>query len=109
MPDRKKIIENMNIAKAVLCSPNMITPEMRIMIGQTITDAISTLKEQNNCENCAIAIEDRQPVVRCKDCIHRGNAKKCILAAVAEIKNCPVFLFDNSGEWFCADGKRGET
>lgn len=22
----------------------------------------------DDCENCAIAIEDRQPVVRCKDC-----------------------------------------
>ena len=47
-------------------------------------------------------------LVRCKDCIHNGNSKKCILAAVAEIKNCPVFLLDNNGEWFCADGKRKE-
>ena len=29
---------------------------------------LQLLKEQDNCENCAIAIEDRQPVVRCKDC-----------------------------------------
>ena len=44
-------------------------------------------------------------LVRCKDCIHRGDSKKCILAAVAKTKNCPVFLVDNNGEWFCADGK----
>ena len=44
--DREKVIENMNIAKAVLCNPNMITPEMSIKIGQTISDAISLLKEQ---------------------------------------------------------------
>lgn len=31
-------------------------------------DALTLLKEQDNCENCAIAIEDRQPVVRCKEC-----------------------------------------
>ena len=44
--DRKKIIENMNIAKAVLCNPNMVTPEMCIKIGQTISDAIDLLKVQ---------------------------------------------------------------
>ena len=30
--------------------------------------AFALLKEQDNCENCAIVIEDRQPVVRCKNC-----------------------------------------
>ena len=44
--DREKIIENMNIAKAVLCNPNMVTPEMCIKIGQTISDALSLLNEQ---------------------------------------------------------------
>lgn len=34
-------------------------------------DILLLLKEQDNCENCAIAIEDRQPVIRCKDCKHR--------------------------------------
>ena len=54
-------------------------------------------------------LSPEQELVRCKDCIHRENSKKCILAAVAKTKNCPVFLFDNSGEWFCADGKRGDV
>ena len=38
---------------------------------------LALLKEQDNCENCAIAIEDRQFVVRCKDCIwfHKPDAK----------------------------------
>ena len=44
--DREKIIENMNIAKAILCNPNMVTPEMCIKIGQTISDALSLLNEQ---------------------------------------------------------------
>ncbi len=46
MIDREKIIENMNIAKAVLCNQNIITPEMCIKIGQTISDVLSLLKEQ---------------------------------------------------------------
>ena len=45
-------------------------------------------------------------VVRCKDCIHRGKSEKCVLAAISEEKNFPLFMLDNRGEWFCADGKR---
>lgn len=44
--NREKIMENMNIAKAVLCNPNMVTPEMCIKIGQTISAAIALLKMQ---------------------------------------------------------------
>lgn len=44
--NREKIIENMNVAKAVLCNPNMVTPEMCIKIGQVISVAIDLLKEQ---------------------------------------------------------------
>ena len=67
------------------------------------------LKEQDNCENCSIAIEDRQPIVRCKDCKHRGDRNKCIVAFVAEKQEMPYFFYDNRGEWFCADGKRKDT
>lgn len=95
--DREKIIENMNIAKAVLCNPNMVTPEMCIKIGQTISDALSLLKERNDCENCAIAIEDRQPVVRCKDCrYYHGVNEECGARS----------FYPPSGDWFCADGER---
>lgn len=44
--NREKIMENMNIAKAVLCNPNMVTPEMCIKIGQTISAAIALLRMQ---------------------------------------------------------------
>lgn len=40
---------------------------------QCASDAIALLKEQDNCENCAIAIEDRQLVVRCIDCKDRSQ------------------------------------
>lgn len=56
--------------------------------------ALSLLKEQDNCENCAIAIEDRQPVIRCKDCHYRNLKERPIL--------CQVM----SDDWFCADGRR---
>ena len=46
MTDIEKVIENMNTAKAVLCNPNMVTPEMCIKIGQAISAAITLLKVQ---------------------------------------------------------------
>lgn len=48
--------------------------------------------------------QQKQELVRCKDCKHRGNADKCILSAISEEKNFPLFMLDNRGEWFCADG-----
>ena len=45
-------------------------------------------------------------VVRCKDCKHRGNSEKCVLSAISEEKDFPLFMLDNRGDWFCADGKR---
>lgn len=65
-----------------------------------INNAIALLKEQDNCENCAIAIEDRQLVVRCKDCKHfdYGRLYKCrIHGSLFQPKD---------DDWFCADGER---
>lgn len=51
--------------------------------------------------------EDRdKEIVRCKDCIHRGNAEKCVVAAISKENDCPLFMLDNHGEWYCADGKK---
>lgn len=47
-------------------------------------------------------------VVRCKNCIYRGKSEKCFLAAISEEKNVSLFMLDNHGEWFCADGKHKE-
>lgn len=48
----------------------------------------------------------KQEIVRCKDCIHRGKTEKCVLAAISEEKDYPLFMLDNRGDWFCADGER---
>lgn len=48
----------------------------------------------------------KKELVRCKDCVHRGDKKKCIVAFVAEKQEMPYFFYDNRGEWFCADGER---
>ena len=41
----EKVISDLNTAKRMLCDPQMLYPEMRIRIGQAITDAIKMLKE----------------------------------------------------------------
>ena len=60
--------------------------------------ALELLEEQDNCENCAIAIEDRQSVVLCKDCKHYKPNRlfECSLHGACQPKP----------EWFCADGER---
>lgn len=54
------------------------------------------------------ALEEPEIIVKCKECVHRGNPKKCILAFVAEKQDFPVSFYDNRGDWFCGDGKRKE-
>ena len=56
----------------------------------------------------AIAQEtiDAPELIRCKDCIHRGKVEKCVLAAISKEKDYPLFILDNRGYWFCADGER---
>lgn len=63
---------------------------------QVLTDALYLLKDLDNCENCAIAIEDRQLVVRCKDCIHKNGLNHCP-------HNNDIWVAD---DWFCADGEK---
>lgn len=48
----------------------------------------------------------QEEIIRCKDCVHRGKVEKCVLAAIAAEKDYPLFMLDNCGEWYCADGKR---
>ena len=48
----------------------------------------------------------KQELVRCKDCKHRGNSEKCVLSAISDEKDFPLFMLDNRGDWFCADGER---
>ena len=42
----EKVINDLSVAKLALCHPQMLTPEMCVRIGQTITSAIALLKEQ---------------------------------------------------------------
>ena len=63
-----------------------------------------TLREIINSAETVDAVE----VVRCKECINRGNPKKCLVAYLGEVKSVPYFYVDNGGEFYCADGKRKE-
>lgn len=46
MTHREKVIDDLNLAKLILCKPQMLAPEMCIRVGQAITSAINLLKEQ---------------------------------------------------------------
>ena len=63
-------------------------------------DTIALLREHDDCENCAIAIEDRQLVVRCKDC------KYCEYPDSDKEWCKKGHLHRKAETWFCADGER---
>ena len=46
MDATEKVINDLNVAKLILCQPQMLTPEMCIKIGQAITSALALLKAQ---------------------------------------------------------------
>ena len=48
MADRKKVINDLNTAKLILCNPKMLTSEMCVRIGQAINGTIDLLKEQDD-------------------------------------------------------------
>ena len=51
MAETKRVINDLNVVKITLCNPHMLlTPEMRVRIGQVITSAIDLLKEQEPIE-----------------------------------------------------------
>lgn len=44
--DMEKVINDLNVAKLMLCNPKMLTPEMCVKIGKAITSSIHLLKKQ---------------------------------------------------------------
>ena len=90
MPDREKVIRSIDRCvikrgKCHECDYYTQTEQEMSCRNRLLMDALAILKEQNGCENCAIAIEDRQSVVRCKDCRKHGDT------------DCP--LWTDAVEW----------
>lgn len=101
MPDRGKYIEVLSNAVKKIKESNEDIP-IKISL-ECIEDILKLLKEQDNCEDCAIAIEDRQPVVRCRDCKYCGSEiRDGIKFAKCELKH----NWMPQVTWFCADGVR---
>ena len=46
MSATEKVINDLNVAKLMLCNPQMLNPEMCVRIGQAINSAIDLLTEQ---------------------------------------------------------------
>ena len=48
MSETEQVINDLNTAKLILCNPKILTPEMCVRIGQTVTSAINLLTEQES-------------------------------------------------------------
>ena len=102
MPNREKVIkafetEIMNFTPA--CTSDELLKEV-------METALELLK-QDGCENCAMAVEDRQMVVRCKDCKWWKDYKCENDFVLRQIFDCGCYPdFHTDSEWFCAEGER---
>ena len=83
MNETEKVIENLNTAKLILCNQQMLTPEMCIKIGQTVTDAIALLKGQepilleNQHKPYGISTNANSPwISRCPRCGKKVEGKQ---------------------------------
>lgn len=104
MAEREKVIKGLECCTAPGRNCDMRCPyyDEDECEARLERDALILLKEQSNCENCAMAIEDRQPVIRCKDC---KNAEPAFDGKMARCKIRGL----RKNDWFCADGKRKES
>ena len=107
MPDREKIINELveHIESALDVDSDFVYCVRTDLLQYTV----ALLKEQAAQKffvDESGKITPLPVVVRCKDCKHRGNSKKCIVAFVAYKQEFPIFFYDNRGDWFCADGER---
>ncbi len=114
MPDREKVIKGLECLTnddpymaTIACDekkcPYAGIQDCNLAIWH---DALELLK-QDGCENCAMAVEDRQMVVRCKDCRwwEDGRCENDYVHQQIYDDGCyPDFHTDS--EWFCAEGER---
>ena len=108
MHDREKVIKGLTIERECVardCDRNCADCDLvqdRDWLLSVYDDALALLKEQDSCENCAIAIEDRQLVIRCKDCKYYNSKPD------SHGDRCDKIHWSRNDDWFCADGRRKE-
>jgi hypothetical protein len=94
MAETERVINDLNVVKITLCNPQMLlTPEMRVRIGQVITSAIDLLKEQ-------------ETIVRCKDCKYWLPMNRFHPDYHPGRGQCELNCWVRDSDWFCADGER---
>lgn len=102
MNNREKVIKDFE-SEIMNFTPACTSDELLKEIMET---ALELLKN-DGCENCAMAVEDRQMVVRCKDCRwwEDGRCENDYVHQQIYDDGCyPDFHTDS--EWFCAEGER---
>ena len=108
MNDREKTIKGLKYCKEYFscCDKCPYWDSGTNCVADMANDAFILLKEQDNCENCAIAIEDRQPVVRCKDCVYHHYTNDSNHIPYCELID---YGYGWKGDDFCSRGKRREN
>lgn len=87
MSATERVVSDLNIAKLILCNPQMLTPEMRVRIGQAITSAIATLKQQEPVKPTRLFNEK---VVSYKNVMYQYSCGNCSTLLRNSWKVCPL-------------------
>lgn len=112
MTDREKVMTWLEICgknnDCSSCCPwaNGANSEREGCKESLMADALWLLKT-DSCENCAMAVEDRQMIVRCKDCKWWKDYKCENDYVLRQIFDCGCYPdFHTDSNWFCAEGER---
>ena len=102
MTNREKVIKDFE-TDIMNFTPACTSDELLKEIMET---ALELLK-QDGCGNSAMAVEDRQMVVRCKDCKWWKDYKCENDSVLRQIYDCGCYPdFHTDFDWFCAAGER---
>lgn len=64
----ERVINDLNVAKLMLCNPQALTPEMCVKIGQAISSAIALPKDQEPKTGVWIPKDDDANLWECSEC-----------------------------------------
>ena len=112
MSATESVIKDLNIAKFILCNPQMLNPEMCIRIGQAINSAIDlltprvlTLEELKEGESYWLTAGKDfipQPVI----CVHReDDALKPYITFACQYGTCSLKTESYGKTWYCWTAK----
>lgn len=94
------LIVTLDVLKEILVTLKEQEAEIKRLKGELhgFGDLFHTLSEKTEK-----AMAEQPKIVRCKDCVNRGNAQTCPVAYIEKENEYKLIGLD---DWFCGNGKK---